>query len=71
MPTKITSQRFLDIDSSAGTLMYRFEGDLTKLDFLRYDITNIAYAIRYQGRLCGDRGGGRSRPAVCLFVRVP
>ena len=50
MPPFIASQRILDIDSSAGTLMYRFDGDLSKLDFLRYDITNLAYAIRQQGR---------------------
>lgn len=54
----------LDIDSNAGTLMYRFEGDLTKLDFLRYDITNIAYAIRYQGR-CAVIGVGAA--AICCL----
>jgi hypothetical protein len=68
MPAYITSQRFLDIDSNAGTLMYRFEGDLTKLDFLRYDITNIAYAIRYQGRCAViGVGGGRDLLSAYLF----
>ena len=40
----------MQIDGSAGTPMYRFDGDLLKLEFLKYDITNLAYSIRHDGR---------------------
>ena len=33
----------MNIDGSAGTAMYRFNGDLAELDFLKYDVTNLAY----------------------------
>jgi hypothetical protein len=67
-PAMVTSQRILDIDSSAGTLMYRFDGDLSKLDFLRYDITNLAYTVRHQGRAAViGVGGGRDLLSAYLF----
>jgi spermidine synthase len=62
------SQRHMDIDGSAGTMMYRFDGDDSKIDFLRYDITNIAYAIRNQGRAAViGVGGGRDLLSAHLF----
>ena len=62
------SQRHLDIDGSAATAMYRFDGDISKLDFLRYDITNIAYAIRNHGRSAViGVGGGRDLLSAYLF----
>jgi len=40
--------------------MYRFDGDLSKLGFLKYDITNLAYSIRQSGRAAViGVGGGR------------
>jgi hypothetical protein len=54
------SQRVLVIDGSASTVMYEFDADLSKLDFLRYDVTNLGYAIRNQGRSAViGVGGGR------------
>ena len=38
-------QRWMNIDGGAGTAVYRFSGDLNELAFLRYDVTNLAYAI--------------------------
>ena len=68
MPAIVADQRILDIDSIAATQMYRFDGDLSKLDFLRYDITNIAYAIRHQGRCAViGVGGGRDLLSAYLF----
>jgi hypothetical protein len=68
MPAITVSQRDLDIDSNASTAMYRFDGDLSKLDFLRYDITNLAYAIRHQGRAAViGVGGGRDLLSAYLF----
>jgi hypothetical protein len=68
MPPTVASRRWLDIDSLASTVMYRFDGDLSKLDFLRYDITNLAYAIRHQGRAAViGVGGGRDMLSAYLF----
>jgi spermidine synthase len=68
MPAASISQRALDIDGSAGTSMYQFDGDLKKLDFLRYDITNLAYAIRSKGRSAViGVGGGRDLLSAYLF----
>src|SRR5262245_13412463 len=46
MPAIDFEERHLQIDGSAGSPMYRFDGDLSKLEFLKYDITNLAYSIR-------------------------
>ena len=50
----------MNIDGGAGTVMYHFGGDLEELAFLRYDITNLAYAIPglKSGAVIGV-GGGR------------
>ena len=67
-PRVNVSQRELQIDGSAGTAMYAFDGDLSKLDFLRYDITNLAYTIRNQGRSAViGVGGGRDLLSSYLF----
>ena len=61
-------QRALNIDGSAGTVMYQFDGDLSKLDFLRYDVTNLGYAIRSQGRSAViGVGGGRDVLSAYVF----
>jgi hypothetical protein len=58
----------MNIDGLAGTAMYRFDGDLSKLEFLRYDVTNLAYTIRQDGRaaIIGV-GGGRDLLSAYLF----
>jgi spermidine synthase len=68
MPLQFVSQRHLVIDGSAATSMYRFDGDISKLDFLRYDITNLAYTIRNHGRSAViGVGGGRDLLSAYLF----
>lgn len=37
--------RFMNIDGLAGSPAYGFNGDMTDVDFLRYDVTNIAYSL--------------------------
>jgi hypothetical protein len=39
------------IDSRAGTPLYRFDGDLKKIDFLKFDVSNIVHSIRPTGDL--------------------
>src|SRR5919108_4336325 len=45
----------LNIDGDAGTVMYRFGGDANGAEFLRYDITNLAYHLpgRTRGAVIG------------------
>ncbi|WP_147707267.1 class I SAM-dependent methyltransferase [Microvirga massiliensis] len=59
VPSEI-EQRWMNIDGGAGTAVYRFPGDLQDLAFLRYDVTNLAYAIPglTTGAVIGV-GGGR------------
>ena len=48
--------------------MYRFDGDLSKLEFLKYDITNLAYSIRRDGRAAViGVGGGRDLLSAVYF----
>jgi hypothetical protein len=53
MPATVIAERNMAIDGSAASAMYRFDGALSKLAFLRYDITNLAYSIRHEAR-CRD-----------------
>ena len=61
-------QRSMNIDGAAGTAVYRFAGDLNEVDFLRYDVTNLAYAIPglQTGAVIGV-GGGRDLLSARLF----
>ena len=68
LPPGEVSQRWMNIDGAAGTAMYSFDGDLKKADFLRYDITNLAYSIRNSGRAAViGVGGGRDLLSAYLF----
>jgi hypothetical protein len=67
-PHSQISQRWLDIDGDAGTSMAKFSGDPKEIDFLQYDITNIAYTIRHQGRSAViGVGGGRDMMSAYYF----
>jgi hypothetical protein len=43
MPKFDVDQRYMNIDGDAGTAMYRFSGNLQEVDFLKYDVTSLAY----------------------------
>src|SRR5215813_2656968 len=61
-------QRWMNIDGDAGTVMYRFGGDIADLDFIRYDITSLAHAIRNHGKAAViGVGGGRDLLTAYLF----
>jgi hypothetical protein len=68
MPRTEIDQRWMTIDGDAGTSMYRFGGNIESLDFLKYDITSLAYYIRNQGKaaIIGV-GGGRDVLTAYLF----
>src|SRR5262249_35775738 len=61
-------QRWLTIDGGAGTSIYRVDGSLASLGFLRHDVTNLAYAIPNlkTGAVIGV-GGGRDILSQRLF----
>jgi hypothetical protein len=69
MPATEIEQRYMAIDGpTGGTAMYRFDGDLSKLQFLKYDITNLAYSIRHDGRVAViGVGGGRDLLSAAYF----
>lgn len=68
MPEQQISQINMNIDGDAGTPLYRFGGNLAEMDFLRYDVTTLAYAIRRQGRAAViGVGGGRDLLSAYLF----
>lgn len=68
MPAVDVQQRAMNIDGSASTAMYRFDGDLATLGFLKYDVTNLAYVIRNRGRSAViGVGGGRDMLSAHLF----
>ena len=69
MPADLkVQQRGLNIDGDSFTVMYRFDGDLKKVDFLKYDLTNVAYRLRHQGRAAViGVGGGRDLLSAYLF----
>jgi hypothetical protein len=53
-------QLFLDIDATASTVLTAFDGDFSKIEHLKYDITNLAHHIRRDAKvLVVGTGGGR------------
>jgi hypothetical protein len=48
----LIEQRSLNIDGFAGTAMPRFSEAAAALDFLRYDVTNLAYCARAPALSC-------------------
>jgi hypothetical protein len=68
LPPSTIEQRWLTIDGGAGTSIYRFDGNLATLGFLRHDVSNLAYAIPNlkTGAVIGV-GGGRDVLSQRLF----
>ena len=68
LPPSTISQAWMTIDGSTGTAVYAFDGDLGKLPFLRYDVSNLAYAVPglRKGAVIGV-GGGRDVLSAKLF----
>jgi hypothetical protein len=61
-------QRYLNIDGDAGTTAYRFDGDPGTLDFLKYDITTLAYHLPGRERVAViGVGGGRDILSAAVF----
>ncbi len=61
---------FMDIDASASTPIINFNGDFKELNYLRYDLTTLAYNLK-EGKgfiaLIIGPGGGQDVLAALLF----
>jgi hypothetical protein len=61
-------QRRIDIDADAGTVAYHFTGDLKEVEFLKYDITTLAYHLPHRTRaVVIGVGGGRDVLSAAVF----
>ena len=67
-PELRTRELHLDIDSYAGTELTAFDGDVSKVQHLKYDVTNIAHYLRPSSRvLVVGTGGGRDVLSALAF----
>lgn len=67
-PTDALNQLRLNIDGSAETVLTRFDGSLDALQYLKYDITNIAHYLTKAGRVFViGAGGGRDILSALVF----
>jgi hypothetical protein len=61
-------QLYLNIDSGAATVITRFDGDLSAVDHLRYDVTALAHYLRNPTSvLVIGVGGGRDILTALVF----
>jgi hypothetical protein len=59
---------WLQIDACAGTPFVEFDGDLAKVDYLKYDVANFVHHLRPGGSLCiVGTGGGRDILTGLMF----
>ncbi|OFW17649.1 MAG: hypothetical protein A3H97_13550 [Acidobacteria bacterium RIFCSPLOWO2_02_FULL_65_29] len=67
-PTDALNQLRLNIDGSAETVLTRFDGNLDAVQYLKYDITNIAHYLTKAGRVFViGAGGGRDVLSALVF----
>ncbi len=61
-------QLYLDIDSTAGTTLHSFDGNLAPFSFLKYDIVNLAHYLRPHAQVAViGVGGGRDVLSALVF----
>jgi hypothetical protein len=69
LPPSMTARELdLNIDASAATHLTAFDGNTRGLQYLRYDITNLAHALRHDAHvLVIGSGGGRDILSALVF----
>jgi hypothetical protein len=69
MPATLrTQQAWLNIDGAAGTAMHHFDGTRESIDFLKYDLVNLAYSLPgLRSAAVIGVGGGRDLMSAYLF----
>jgi len=61
-------ERLLQIDSAAGTVITRFDGDPDELDYLKYDVTSVVHYLRDDADVfIVGSGGGRDILTALTF----
>jgi Spermine/spermidine synthase domain len=67
-PKRYFKQLWIEQDSSAGSPIVPFDGDYTKVDYLKYDITAIPYYLRKKAKVfILGVGGGRDVLTALMF----
>jgi hypothetical protein len=64
----LPESRFMDIDSAASTPIVRFNGDVSTVEYLKYELTGLAYHV-LKGK--GVRGEGEPENALTALVIGP
>lgn len=65
-------QLIMTIDACAGSALTKFDGDLSKVDYLKWDITNVVHRLRPTGALAIiGAGGGRDVLGGLLYGHDP
>lgn len=63
-----TRQLHIYIDAFAGTVLTHYDGDPSKVDYLKYDVTNLAHYIRHDADVAViGTGGGRDILSALVF----
>ena len=67
-PEMKVRQLYMTIDASAGTQLTAFDGNFDKLEFLRYEISNLSHYIRPDSKVfIIGAGGGKDVLAALAF----
>jgi len=67
-PDRRFNQLYLNIDATAGTYLTRFNGDTSDVDFVKFDVTNLAHWILKDANvLIVGTGGGRDVLSALAF----
>ncbi|KTD22102.1 Predicted spermidine synthase with an N-terminal membrane domain [Legionella lansingensis] len=67
-PTTRFKQLWIEQDASAGTPIVPFDGDYSKVDYLKYDITALPYYLKKNAKVfILGTGGGRDVLTALLF----
>ena len=67
---ELPNTRFMDIDSAASTPILGLAPDLSNAQYLRYELTALAYQLKESGlQRAGHRTGRRTRPGVRARLR--
>ena len=68
LPKFLVDQIHMQIDGCAGTTMYKFKDNIGAVDFLKYDVTNLAYFLPDKKRVAIiGVGGGRDLLSAWVF----
>jgi len=67
-PDCLVPQLLIDIDSTASTILTGFDGDLDRVQYLKWDVTNLAHHLRSHARVAViGVGGGRDLLSALAF----